>query len=282
MRAVFLTTLALGLLLTTGTGAQQTRTPRAQPGPRSQAAPQAPARPRAEQAMPFRVGETLTYDVAWSRYLVAGSAVSRVVEKRPSYNSTAYYIVAEGRPLPIIARIYALYYKMDSLLDSYTTLSQRSSVYAEEGASRRQSTTLFNRATRKAQFEMRAGTTVKDEFTVPQNVQDGLATLYSLRGRTFRAGERVSVPVADEGSLYTANFEVTGPESVKVPLGEVQAWNLRVTILDATRQPVGNNIGAWISTDSRRLPVKLEAELPVGTFGLALRTVEHAATAAQN
>lgn len=282
MRAVFLTTIALGLFLTTPGGAQQTRTPRTQPAPRTPAAPQVPSRPRTEAAVPFRVGETLTYDVAWSRYLVAGSAVSRVVEKRPSYNSTAYYIVAEGRPLPLIARIYALYYKMDSLLDSYTTLSQRSSVYAEEGASRRLSTTLFNRPARKAQFEMRADTTVKDEFTVPQNVQDGLATLYALRNHPFKAGERLTVPVADEGSLYTASFEASGPERVTVPLGEVQAWHLRVTVVNAMGEPVGDNMGAWISTDARRLPVKLEAELPVGTFGLTLRSVEHTRASAQD
>lgn len=268
--------LAIGAVLATQAGAQQARpaTPRAQPAPRNTPAPPRIAKARTEPAVPFRVGETLTFDVAWSRYLVAGSAVSRVVEKRPSYNSTAYYIVAEGRPLPLIARIYALYYKMDSLVDSYTTLSQRSSVYAEEGSARRTTTTLFNRATRKAEVEVRTTTTLKDEFVVPQNVQDGLATLYTLRSRAFKAGERITVPVADEGSLYTANFHVTGPEAVKVPMGEMQAWNLRVTILDAAQQPVGSNVGAWISTDARRLPVKLEAELPVGTFGLALRTVE--------
>src|SRR4051812_1257940 len=85
--------------------------------PRPSAPSRAPAPPR-DAPVPFQVGETLTYDVAWSNYLVAGSAVSRVVEKRPASNSSgAYYIVAEGRPLPLIARIYALYYKMDSLID---------------------------------------------------------------------------------------------------------------------------------------------------------------------
>jgi hypothetical protein len=29
--------------------------------------------------------------------------------------------------------------------------------------------------------------------------------------------------------LYTAHFDVTGPEQVKVPLGTVSAWNLRIT-----------------------------------------------------
>jgi hypothetical protein len=224
--------------------------------------------------VPFQVGETLTFDVAWSNYLVAGSAVSRVVEKRPSSNSTAYYIVAEGRPLPLIARIYALYYKMDSLLDNATLLSQRTSLYTEEGTRKRSATTTFNRQAKRALFEIQTDTDVKNEFAVPQNVQDGLATLYSLRAHSFAVGERMSVPVADDGMLYTASFEVTAPTSVKVPLGQMDAWLLHVTILDAASQPVGNNIAAWISTDARKLPLKLQADLPVGSFTLALRTAQ--------
>lgn len=227
--------------------------------------------------MPFQVGETLTFDVSWAGYLVAGTATSRVVEKRPSSSSNAYYIVAEGRPLPLIARLYALYYKMDSLLDSYTTLSHRTSLYIEEGTRKRTSTTVFNRSTRRAQIEVRDTVTHKDDFAVPQNVQDGLATLYALRGRQLRAGERISIPVADDGSLYTAHFDVQPPEMVSVPLGRVNAWNLRITILDVNRQPVGSNIAAWISTDARRLPVKLQADLPVGSFALALRSAAQAA-----
>ena len=225
--------------------------------------------------MPFAVGETLTYDVGWSNYLVAGSAVTRVVEKRQSFNSTAYYIVAEGKPIPLVERFYSVYYKMDSLLDSFSTLSQRSSLYTKEGSRTRYASTLFNRGTRRASFEWRGGTqTVKDELVIPANVQDGLATLYTLRGRTFRAGETISVPVTDDGTLYTVTFQVGAPESITVPLGPVTAWNLRVTILDATNQSIGSNVRAWISTDARRLPVRLQADLPVGNFALALRSAQ--------
>ena len=82
----------------------------------------APAPPRSERAVPFKVGETLTYDVSWSSYLTAGTAVTTVKEKKPSYNSTAYYIVAEGRPTPLLSKLYTLYYKVDTLIDSYTLL----------------------------------------------------------------------------------------------------------------------------------------------------------------
>ncbi len=277
MRALSLA--AAGLVALTLHASAQQPARKAPPKARSPAPAARPVRPaaapRVEAAVPFAVGETLTYDVAWSNYLVAGSAVTRVVEKRPSFNSTAYYIVAEGKPIPLIARFYSVYYKMDSLLDSFSALSQRTSLYTEEGAAKRSATTLFNRGTKRASVEWTTGAqTERDELVVPANVQDGLATLYTLRGRALRTGEKVSVPVTDNGTLYTVNFEVGAPEPITVPLGSVTAWNLRITILDGKNQAIGNNVRAWISTDARRLPVRLQADLPVGNFALALRSAQ--------
>jgi hypothetical protein len=227
--------------------------------------------PRPEAAVPFRAGETLTYDVSWSSVLVAGTATATVVEKKPSSNSTAYYVVAEGRPLPILAKLYKLYYKMDTLVDSFTLLSQRGSLYSEEGAAHQLDSTRFDRATRRAFYERRHETTANADFPVPANTQDGLAVLYALRTRSFRAGEGFTTPVADSGALYTVKVDVGAPAQVKVPLGEFAAWNLNASITDAQGRPVWKNIAVWISNDARRLPVKLQAELPVGQFALALR-----------
>jgi hypothetical protein len=277
MRAVSLCATAVLVATAIGVAGQQPAPPSqprrpAAPAPRSTPAQKPAPAPAKEAVVPFSVGETLTYDVGWSTFLVAGSAVSRVVEKRPASNSSAYYIVAEGRPLPIIARLYALYYKMDSLMDSYTTLSQRTSLYTEEGSRKRSATTTFDRAAKRAQFSVQTDTPII--FPIPTNVQDGLATLYALRSRSLKSGDKLSIPVADEGLLYTANFEVSGPEQVKVPLGTMSAWNLKITVLDAGNQPVGKNIGAWISTDPKRLPLRLQADLPVGNFALTLRSAQ--------
>ena len=69
----------------------------------------APAVPREEKPVPFKAGEVLTYDVSYSGTLSAGEATIAVREKRPSFNSTAYYIVAEGKPTGLLARMYTLY-----------------------------------------------------------------------------------------------------------------------------------------------------------------------------
>jgi hypothetical protein len=223
--------------------------------------------------VPFRVGETLTYDVSWSLIpLTAGTAVATVREKRASFNSTAYYVVVEGRPTPMVASLYPLFYKMDSLIDVYGLLSQYGSLYSEEGSDRRTSTTRFDRAKRRAFFEHKTDTTVAADFAIPPETQDGLAVFYMIRGRAFKPGERLTIPVTDSGALYTTQVDVgTRLESVRVPHSEGMAWKLNVNLTDADNQPVWKNVALWISNDERRLPVKMQAELPVGAFILALK-----------
>jgi hypothetical protein len=79
------------------------------------------------------------------------------------------------------------------------------------------------------------------------------------------------MPVTDSGALYSVEVSVGAPEPVRVPLGEISAWMLKGVIKDSDGQPVWSNIGVWISNDVRRLPVKLQADLPIGSFVLALR-----------
>jgi hypothetical protein len=226
---------------------------------------------RREPAVPFAVAETLTYEVSWSSVLVAGTATARVVEKKPSFSSTAYYVVAEGRPVPLLQKLYNLYYKMDSLVDSVTLLSQRGSLYSEEGATHKLGATNFDRGARRAHYELQTDKLERTDFAIPTGAQDGLAALYTLRGRAFKEGEAFEISVADSGALYSVPVHVGALEAVKVAAGEFSAWPLKAEILDAQKQPVWKNIAVWISNDSRRLPVRLQAELPVGNFVLALR-----------
>lgn len=241
------------------------------------ARPAAPQRAAHDAPVPFAVGETLTYDVSWSfsgtSILTAGTAVSTVQDKRPSSGSTTYMIVAEGRPIPIVSRLYSLYYKMDALLDTTSLLSHRGSLYAQEGKAKRTSITQFDRAGRRVLFEEDSDTTTKLQYPVPPQTQDGLSALYMLRTKTLKPGEHLTFPVADSGALYTVDVNVGQPETVKTRATETMAWPLTGVIKDADGQSEWKNIGAWISVDARHLPVKMQAELPVGQFVLSLRDV---------
>jgi hypothetical protein len=233
----------------------------------------APRPARREIPVPFAVGETLTYDVSWSTYLTAGAAVATVKERKPSFNSTAYYIVAEGRPTPLLSKLYTLYYKMDTLLDTYTLLPQRGSSYSEEGKKHRFRVTEFDRAAKKVRFQYQTETTVKADVATSPVAQDVLSAIYVLRALPLKAGDRMTMPVSDNGNNYKVQLDIAAPERVTVPLGEMNAWRLKPTAFDAKNQQAGRNMSIWISDDRRRLPLKLQADLPVGSFVLVLRDV---------
>jgi hypothetical protein len=223
--------------------------------------------PKKELPVPFAVGETLTYDVSWSSYLTAGTATVRVAEKKPSYGSTAYYVVAEGRPTALVSKLYSLYYKVDTLLDVFSLLPQRGSVYSEEGKRHRMKTTMFDHPNKRADFQIETRTVVKKRIAISPVAQDPLGALFVLRSIPLKPGEKISMPICDNGSSYKVVIQAAAPESVKTGTGTVEAQRMTVT----PPPDVGARaLSIWFSTDAARVPVKMSAQLPVGAFILTL------------
>jgi len=223
-------------------------------------------------AAPFAVGERLTYDVSWSSYVTAGTATAAVMERRQVSGSTAYYIVAEGRPAPLLARLFHLYYRADTLLHAASLLPERGSIWSEEGAARRLKVTTFERREGRVRFEQTTATSFQRVLRVPPDTQDALSAFYVLRTRALEAGRRLTMPVSDSGDLLWVDILVAGRERVTSGLGSLEAWRLVPAIRDAEgRAWTDRRLTVWLSADDRRLPLRLQAELPVGTFDLVLR-----------
>ena len=84
--------------------------------------------------------------------------------------------------------------------------------------------------------------------------------------------ERSGVPLAVyQNRRWDADFRTVRELVGSGTLGEVTAWKVRPTVFDEKNKPVGRNMAIWMSDDARRLPVKFQAELPVGSFNLVLR-----------
>jgi hypothetical protein len=104
----------------------------------------------------------------------------------------------------------------------------------------------------------------------PPQAQDALSAIFFLRSMTLAAGAAVSMPVVVNGHIYRVQAVVTGRETVSCGLGEVDAWRVTPTLLDESDRSDGRDMAIWISVDARRLPVKLQGQLPVGAFALTL------------
>lgn len=225
------------------------------------------AAPRREMPVPFTAGEKLTYDVSWSSYLTAGSATIHVAEKKPSYGSTAYYIVAEGRPTPLLSKLYSLYYKADTLLDVYSLLPQRGSVYSEEGKRHRMKTTMFEHRARRAEYQVATRTVVKKSVAISAVAQDPLGALFVLRSIPLKSGEKMTMPICDGGNSYKVLVEAGPNESVTTRIGDRAGQRFSITPPPETG---ARALSVWFSTDAARVPLKMSAQLSVGAFVLTL------------
>ena len=230
---------------------------------------------QADQPVPFKVGETLTFDVAYTTFLSAGTATMSVKERRPAgAGRNSYYLVAEGRPSAVLSKLYSLYYKAESMLDTRTLLPSLATIYSDEGGRKRYKTTTF-KGNGVVEYEVKTTTSATSTIQAPRTAQDPLGAIYILRSLPLKAGMTASIPIPiiDSGKAYTMRVKVGGIENVKSGLGTLQAVKLVMTITDAAGKAEGNGFSLWLSDDSRRLPLKISAGLTVGTVHLTLAKV---------
>jgi Protein of unknown function (DUF3108) len=199
-----------------------------------------------------------------------------VRDKRPSFDAVAYYVVAEGRPTALIAALYPVYYKADSLIDAATLLSQRGSLFSREGRRQRLREMRFDHRAGTMRYDVHGGEPLAplsgSDTRIPPHAQDPLSAVFVLRALAFDRTPTVTMPIAMNGR--TQLFTITrGPiETVTCGLGAIRATKFLATASDAAGADA-RDLAIWISDDARRLPVKLQAELEVGAFVLTLVSV---------
>jgi hypothetical protein len=225
-----------------------------------------------ERAVPFTVGETLEYDVGWSSYLTAGTATLAIREKKPSYGSVAYYAIAEGRATGVVAALYHVYYKADTLLDVYSLLPQRGSIYGEEGRRRRMRVTRFHQAKRTAEYEVTPGAGPQKPIALPGPTHDALSLVLALRALNLREGVAVTLPVSDGGRVFRVQATVRERRRLSTRLGQLMAWRIEPVIVGDAGETGASKLTVWLSDDAQRWPLLMEAEMPVGKFTLTLRS----------
>ncbi len=226
-------------------------------------------------AVPFAVGETLRYDVTWSGMVTAGTATISVKGVRElGGGARAYQIVAEGQPSALLNALHPLYYAVESLLNTRSLVPTQCSVFSRERGQVRTEVTGFGadgsmtfRVSHPGDPEPPAA----DVRRVPSETRDPLSAVFYLRARSLRRGESWTLPIATEGKLYRTRVTVSGPETISTALGRQSAWHLVPEVADeGTGLPAIGRLDLWLSDDTRRLPLRFEAELPVGTFVITL------------
>ena len=214
-------------------------------------------------AAPFKVGEELTYEVAWMGIPV-GTVVARIKGVERLDGREAYVVELDARTNAFCSKIYPVDDTYISYIDKERYVSLKHVVRRREARYKKDAVTVFDYSTKKAYFHNLCDGSRKT-FDIPGDVQDSLSAAYYFRTIDANVGQKVGYAVVNNEEVYNLFGLIEKKAFIK--LGNVTYETFYVepyAVLKGERVKKGNASG-YFSCDHLRIPVYGMVKAPLFT-----------------
>ena len=209
--------------------------------------------------MPFRIGETLNYEVAWATFSTAASVQLSVRERWGTW-----HFRANAHTESPVRTLFTIDDQFDSYTDAATLESRQFEMYLDELGRKQNQTFHFVAEGQPAP----GGVPV---VIVLPGTRDPLGALYALRSVDWPHTQEVRVPVYDGRNLYELRAHVeAASDPVEVAAGKFSATKISLRLFQNNKEVSGAKFTAWLANDAARTPILLEGDLPLGTIHVEL------------
>ncbi len=221
----------------------------------------------------FSPGETLTYEISWSKIVTAGTAVIEVKEEKLPNGKKALRFIATSRSVGVVDKVYPVNDTVQSLFDPQSMQSLSFNLSESHGKRKRRRTLTFNHADRTVV------TTLNNDppqtLTVPARVQDALSSLFYLRTREdFTIGKTQVIEVHDSGKNWSVEVHTLAREKVKTPAGEFATIKVKTFPKYEGVFMNKGEIFIWLTDDSRKIPVLMKSTISIGSIMTTLTNMK--------
>jgi hypothetical protein len=235
------------------------------PAPETRAAAAGAQVPRPAPDPPFRVGEALTYSIAYA-FVDAGTLRMSVEGIENVNGRPAYHFVSRAQTNSSISALYSLTDHLQSWMDVERLYSLRYHRDAVEKGKKRSKHLTFDQARHVKIFEHDGS-----EKAIAPEAQDDVSILYYLRTLPFAEGKTFTLDNLADPEDNPMRIAVLGTEKVRVAAGTFDCWVLKLDVhTDSGVFSQGGEVKTWLSRDPRHVLVKLQSKLSVGSFNVEL------------
>ncbi|MFL6275117.1 MAG: DUF3108 domain-containing protein [Blastocatellia bacterium] len=249
------------------------------------AQPSQPAEsPKVNQPLPFKAGETLRYEVTFSKLIFGGTvgdvklSVAGGESSSKSPRLTIKAVLASKGFLPKLfgIKVRDTYSATVSAQDLGLQESVRS---LSEGNNRREQKAIIDRDTGRVTFidrnlmDKKAEPKTK-EAPSPAWIQDILSALYFVRAQPLNEGDVIEIPISDAGEIYHIEVIAEKPEEMKVDAGKFKTIRLNAKIFDGRFIRRSGEMWLWVSDDARRIPVRARLKFSGATVTVDLKRIQ--------
>jgi Protein of unknown function (DUF3108) len=217
-----------------------------------------------EPRMPFRVGETLTYQVSFAGFSNAATAELSVPEHREILGWRTWHFRASAHTLSPLRYFMTVDDQLDSYADVTTFESRQYETHLSEMGN------IENQILHPSSVGQPHRTTIPVVVVLPGTL-DPLGTLFELRTVNWRQTPEFRTPVYDGEDLLEVRARLEVPdETVAVDAGNFSATRISIHLYKKGAEVTRESFSLWLAGDPSRTPVLLEAELPMGSVRVEL------------
>lgn len=240
--------------------------------------------------IPFSSGEELVYQAEFNKGLLRGVDVAEfsfkaVIEPVPTRglagnDPVIIRLVGDVMSRGLFPRIagFRFHEHVESTVDPDPFTALRTNKREEQGKRLRVSEAVFDHAARKVTWTEGDPNQSQppriDELEFSEPIQDILTVIYYLRTQKLEVGKSFDAPLSDSGKVFRFAVAVVERKELKTVLGRVTALRIEPALFGENGLVRSRgSLSIWITEDSRRLPVKAQLKVDLGTFDITLKKV---------
>jgi hypothetical protein len=248
------------------------------------------AQVKIRSTLPFERGEELIYQAEYSRALLRGIDVAEF-----RFTSVTEHIARGTGAEPPILRLtgdviskglfpriagFRFHQHVESVADAEPFTVLKTNKIEEQGKRTRALEAIFDHEAHKVTWTIRdpnqpqppqSSTT---DFSEP--IQDVLTVIYFLRTQRLELGRSFDVPLSDAGRVFRMSVNVVERKEINTVLGRVKAIRVEPALFgDTSLVRARGQLSIWLTDDERRVPVKAQLKVDIGTFDIKLKRLNY-------
>ena len=219
-----------------------------------------------EQKPPFKSGEWLQYKMSYSGFIRAGTAILELEEKE-FQGKKVFHTKGTGWTSGMIK----WFFEVDDYYESYFDKENiRPYVFKRkiyEGGYKKHTITSFNHHVKKAYVQ--DFTLQRDTSVAFNKAQDMLSSFYYLRSldvSKIKPGDEIKLDMFFDEETFPFRLKFLGKQSLKTNVGKLETLVFRPYVLSGRVFKEQESVTIWISNDANKIPLKLKADLRVGSL----------------
>jgi hypothetical protein len=215
----------------------------------------------------FRTGEKLTFDVDYG-FISVGEAEIFIPEKKKIMFRNSFHVTFKVKSKPFFDFFFKVRDKYETYIDSAALVPWRFEQHVKEGKYQKDYGAFFNHTKNVAIHDNK-------EYPITDSTQDIISAFFYVRTLDFsnvKPGYTVHLQNFFNNKIYPLRVIFRGREEVEVKSGTFKCIKIEPVITDGGLFKSKGRIFIWLTDDEIKMPVKVEAEIPIGAIDAELKS----------